>query len=59
MSAAVVPRPRENRTICRDAALSGFIARTTWEGSSEAARQARQAEADGAGGGADAGLVEK
>jgi hypothetical protein len=41
----VVSFPNENRTIWREAALSGFIARTTWEGSSESARQAEPADA--------------
>ena len=52
MLAVVVPRPRKNRTIWREAALSGFIARRTWG-------LVGIGEAGGAGGGADAGLIEE
>ena len=42
-SVAIVSSPREKRIICRPAALIGFIARMTCEGSSESARQAEPA----------------
>jgi hypothetical protein len=44
-SAAVFSGPSEKRIICRDAADSGFIAFTTWDGSSESARHAEPEDA--------------
>jgi hypothetical protein len=47
ISVVGVSFPNENRTIWREAALSGFIARTTWEGSSESARPTAKSRMDG------------
>jgi hypothetical protein len=44
MSCAVFVASSENRIICRDAVDAGFIF-TTWEGSSESARQAEPDDA--------------